>query len=72
MPPPRSFIQKPLPVLPKDSPSDSEIEDESESGLSDIDNEETRLIEDSSSEEAVTRVTPDDTDLKSNEPVLAG
>ncbi|KAK7580127.1 hypothetical protein V9T40_000756 [Parthenolecanium corni] len=72
LPPPRSFIQKPLPVLPKDSPSDSEIEDESESGLSDIDNEETRLIEDSSSEEAVTRVTPDDTDLKSNEPVLAG
>lgn len=69
LPPPRSFIEKPLPVLPNDSPSDSEIEDDSGSGYSDLDNEETRLIEDPSSEEAVT---PDDGDLKSNKPILAG
>ncbi|KAK7601891.1 hypothetical protein V9T40_009332 [Parthenolecanium corni] len=68
LPPPRSFIEKPLPVLPNDSPSDSETEEESASCDSDVDTAETRLIEDASSEEAVT---VDDGDLTSNEPVLA-
>lgn len=68
LPPPRSFIEKPLPVLPNDSPSDSETEEESASCDSDVDTVETRLIEDASSEEVVT---VEDGDLNSNEPILA-
>lgn len=68
LPPPRSFIEKPLPVLPDDSSSDSETEEETGSCDSDTDDSAETNTRDSSIGEEVASFTAE---VKLNEAILA-
>jgi len=68
LPPPRSFIEKPLPVLPDDSSSDSETEEETGSCDSDTDDSaETNTRDNSTGKEAAGLTA----EVKLNEAILA-